>query len=129
VEADIVQLAELVWGFLKPHLPGRKPNPKGGRPPGDDYQALLGICFVLKTGARWKDIPKGSIAVSYPTCWRRCRDWSGEGFFEAAWARALAKLAKKRPARGRTGAVDGSYVRGKKGATKSAAAARATAAR
>ncbi len=67
MEADIVQFAELVWGFLKPHLPERKPNPKGGRPFADDYQALLGICWVLKTGGRWKDIPKGSIAVSYPT--------------------------------------------------------------
>jgi transposase len=129
VDPDIVKLAELVWTFLKPQLPAREPNPKGGRPPADDFQALLGICFVLKTGARWKDIPKDAVAASYPTCWRRHREWSGEGWIEAAWDAALAKLARKRPARGRTGAVDGSFVRGKKGATASAAAARGTAPR
>jgi transposase len=129
MDGSVRRLAALVWEFLEPRLPAKPEHPKGGRPFADDFQALLGVCFVLKTGARWKDIPKHAVRVHYSTCHRRLTEWAGEEVFEQAWADALAELARRRAAKGRTGAVDGSYVRGKKGATTSAAAARGTAAR
>jgi transposase len=116
MERGIKQLAELVWKWLKPQLPERPPQPQGGRPWEDDKACLLGICWVLKTGGRWKDIPP-SVGVSYVTCWRRHRDWTGEGLFDAAWAAASAELNRRRPVAGREGIVDGSFVRAKKGAT------------
>ena len=129
MDVGIRRWAALVWRHLERRVPEHPNHPKGGRPFANDFQALLGICFVLKTGVRWKDLPRHAVGVHYSTGHRRLRDWAGEGYFEQAWADALAELARRRPARGRTGAVDGSFVRGKKGATKAAAAARGTAAR
>ena len=119
MDRETVQLAEKVWKWLKPQLPPRPPAPKGGRPWVDDWRCLLGVVWVLRTGARWKDIPK-EVGVSYCSCWRRHAEWSGLGLFEAAWAAALAEAEKRRPAAGREQAVDASFVRGKKGAPTSA---------
>ena len=83
MDRDIQELADLVWKWLQPQLPKRASQPKGGRPWEDDKACLLGICCVLKTGARWRDLPP-AVGVSYPTCWRRHREWSGEGLFDAA---------------------------------------------
>lgn len=118
MDRDIQELADLVWKWLKPQLPERAAQPKGGRPWGDDKACLLGICWVLKTGARWRDLPP-DVGASYPTCWRRHREWSGEGLFDAAWAAAAAELERRRPAATREGVVDGTFVRAKGGATRS----------
>jgi transposase len=115
MERDITELARKVWKWLGPQLPERPPAPKGGRPWVDDEKCLLGIVWVLKTGARWKDIPK-ELGVSYSSCWRRHVEWSGQGLFQAAWAAALAEAEKQRPTAGREQVVDGMFVRAKKGA-------------
>ena len=116
MERSIEELAGLVWKWLHPQLPPRAPQPNGGRPWESDRACLTGICWVLKTGARWRDMP-ASIGVSYATCWRRHRDWTGEGLWDAAWAAASAELERRRPAASLEGVVDGSFVRAKKGAT------------
>ena len=111
MDRDIIALARRVWKWLEPQLPKRRPSPKGGRPRVDDWRCLLGIVWVLKTGACWKDIPK-QVGVSYCSCWRRHVDWSRRGLFEAAWAAALAE--NRRPAASREQVVDGIFVRGKR---------------
>jgi transposase len=116
MDPQIVAKAQLAWKWLQPQLPVRAPHLKGGRPWQDDYACVVGIVWVLVTGARWKDLPK-EIGVGYVTCWRRHRDWTGQGLWQAAWAAALAEVERRRPQASGTSVVDGMFVRARKGAT------------
>jgi transposase len=114
MDAQIIKKADLVWKYLEPHLPKRKAQTKGGRPWHDDYPCVLGIVWVLVTGAQWNQLPK-ELGVSDSTCWRRHRDWSAQGIWLKAWQAALAQLEGKRPRAAKTSMVDGMFVRARKG--------------
>ena len=43
------------WELIVPLLPTHK---KRGRPRADDRRTLNGILWVLRSGARWRDLPK-----------------------------------------------------------------------
>jgi transposase len=49
-----------------------------------------GILWVLRTGARWRDLP--SEYPSGVTCWRGLRRWEYEGVWLEAWQQLLAAL-------------------------------------
>jgi transposase len=83
------------WSVVRPLLPVQRPKPKGGRPVADARACLLGILFVLKTGCAWNDLPAELGAASPATCWRRFRDWSEAGVWQAVWDLSLAKLNKQ----------------------------------
>src|SRR6478672_9684252 len=68
-------LTDEQWDRVAPHLPEHLPSPKGGRPWVDDRECLEGILWLLRTGARWRDIPIDLPSGS--TCWRRLVDWAG----------------------------------------------------
>lgn len=110
-------LTNAMWKRIEPHLPKKAPSPKGGAPRRDDRDCLEGILWVGRTGAPWQkvpgDLPSGS------TCWRRLQEWAGEGVFEALQATLVQELAE----RGRIDFAqllgDATFVRGKKGATRS----------
>ena len=69
-------LTDAQWERIAPLLPEHPRSPKGGRPWADDRECLEGILWLLRTGARWQDIPVDLPSGS--TCWRRLRDWAGE---------------------------------------------------
>ena len=50
-------LTDEQWHRVAPHLPAHPPSPKGGRPRANDRECLEGILWLLRTGARWQDIP------------------------------------------------------------------------
>jgi transposase len=87
-----------------------------GRPRCDDRRTLEAIVHVLVTGCRWQELP--SEYGHYSTAWRRLRQWEEDGTLRRIWRHLLGGL----DARGRLGwsrcAIDGSYVKAKKGATK-----------
>ncbi len=66
-------LTDEQWKKIEPLIPKPPPRPKGGRPRKDNRLVFEGILWILKTGARWKDLPD-----KYPhpsTCWRRLKEW------------------------------------------------------
>jgi len=49
------EITDSQWALLAPLLPVQKPL---GRRRADDRQTLNGILWMLRTGARWQDLPK-----------------------------------------------------------------------
>lgn len=76
------------WEMLEPLLPKTKPNPKGGRPPAGNREVLGGILWILRTGARWQDLPDRYPSPS--TCWRRLRLWVDQGVLLDVWRKFLS---------------------------------------
>jgi transposase len=62
-------LTEAQWKKIAPLLPRPAKHRKGGRPWIENRRVLEGILCILRSGARWQDLPE-----KYPhpsTCWRR----------------------------------------------------------
>jgi len=107
------QLTEKQWLLIAPLFPWKPPVRVGGRPKALPRDCLEGILWILRTGARWKDLPKHF--PSYTTCWRRLRDWTRDGTFQRAWAKLLRKLDGMRRLNWRETLADGTFSPSKKG--------------
>jgi transposase len=77
------RLSDAQWARIGPHLPRRKRNPRGGRPPADPRKCFEGILWILWTGAPWKALPRKYSSST--TCWRRLRQWDEDGTLLALW--------------------------------------------
>jgi transposase len=110
-----MDLKDEQWEIVKPLLPKAAKRADGrGRPRVNDRDILNGILWILRTGARWQDLPERY--PPYQTCHRRFQEWVKSGVFEKL-LRALVKDVKER---GRLDLrecfIDGSFVIAKKGA-------------
>mgnify|MGYP002065527290 FL=1 len=101
------------WKLLEPLLPKQKRNPKGGRPAIHNREVLEGILWVLRTGARWKDLPERYPSAS--TCWRRLRLWEEQGVWLDVWRKFLSMLDEKGALDWQEAFIDGSFAPAKKG--------------
>jgi len=92
-------LTNAQWELVRPLIPGPEfegTGLRGGRPWRDPRDVLDGILWILRTGARWHDLPR-----RYPppqTCHRRFQKWVREGVLDAV-LRALDEDLR-RPWRG-----------------------------
>jgi len=73
-------LSEAQWKKIAPLLPKPPKQHKGGRPWIENRGVLEGILWILRSGARWQDLPEKFPHPS--TCWRRLRDWEELGFVQ-----------------------------------------------
>lgn len=103
-----------LWQRIKPLIPVKPPDPRGGRPRVDDRTCLVGIVFVLRTGISWNDLP-GELGVSGVTCWRRLRDWQAAGVWDRLLEQLLAELNAQGTIDLSLAAVDSSSLRALKG--------------
>lgn len=110
-------LTDEQWQRIAPHLPKHAPSVLGGRPRADDRECLEGILWVLRTGARWQDIPLDLPSGS--TCWRRLQEWASQGIFEQIQAVLIADLAELGKLDLEELLADATFVRAKKGARTS----------
>jgi len=82
------------WEIIKPLLPKATKRADGrGRPRVNDRGILNGILWILRTGARWQDLPERY--PPYQTCHRRFQEWVKSGVFEKL-LRALVEDVKER---------------------------------
>jgi transposase len=122
----VLVLEELVpdslWQRVEPLLPPRVPRRSRypGRLPVDDRAALAGIVFVLKTGIAWRELPRERFGCSGVTCWRRLRDWTEAGVFDAVHKLLLDHLRALDQLDLDVAVVDGSHVRALKGGKRRA---------
>jgi transposase len=98
------------WELIGPLLPSQK---KRGRPRADDRRTLNGILWVLRSGARWKDLPKEYGSRS--TCHRRLQEWQDQGVWEHIWLTFLGILGQQGKLDWSKAFLDGSFVPAKKG--------------
>lgn len=111
------ELTDEQWNKIAPHLPKAPPARRGGRPRVDDRRCFEGILWVLRSGARWKDLP-----AQYPspsTCWRRLRDWEEQDVWLAIWRKFLGELDEAGRLDWEETFADGSFAPAKKGAPAS----------
>jgi transposase len=105
------------WERIAPHLPQHSPSPRGGRPRAPDRECLEGILWLVRTGARWQDIPVDLPSGS--TCWRRLQEWAGEGVLEQIHALLIQQLDDLGQLDFEELLADATFIRAKKGVTKS----------
>jgi transposase len=113
-----VRLTDAQWVQIERHLPRPRRSPKGGRPRVSNRDVVDGILWVLKTGARWRDLPDGYPSGS--TCWRRLRQWDEDGTWLAMWRAFLGELDARGRLQWENTFIDGSFASAKKGAPISA---------
>jgi transposase len=76
-----MRLSDKQWGKIEDLIPVGPRRPDGrGRPWRDNREVLEGILWVVKTGARWRDLPKEY--PPYQTCHRRFGQWTQSGVFD-----------------------------------------------
>ena len=101
------------WRLLEPLLPKQRLGPKGGRPARNNRDVLEGILWVLRTGARWQDLPERYPSPS--TCWRRLQLWEDQGVWLDVWRKFLSMLDEKGALDWQEAFIDGSFAPAKKG--------------
>ncbi len=106
------------WKRLAPRLPKHPPSPKGGRPRADDRECLEGLLWLLRTGARWQDIPVDLPSGS--TCWRRLQEWASDGTLQDIQAILLEELVERGKVDFDELLADATFIRAKKGDSMSA---------
>ncbi len=111
-------LTDAQWKKIEPLLPRPRKRPRGGRPPTPPRKVLEGILWILRSGARWQDLPSDFSSAS--TCWRRLHDWEERGVWLRVWRTVLAELNERQQLQWSESFMDGSFAPAKKGALRSA---------
>ena len=118
-------LSDKQWNKIAPLLPQPKPSAKGGRPFADNRRVVEGLLWMLRTGARWCDLPPQYPSPS--TCWRRLRDWEEAGVWLQVWHTFVEELDETGHLEWEETFADGSFAPAKKGALESDAPRKARA--
>lgn len=85
-------LTDAQWSKIEPLLPRPKPSKNSGRPRAKDRSVMEGILWMLKSGARWEDLPRDRGWPSYSTCRRRLLEWDQQGIWLKLWRAFLGEL-------------------------------------
>ena len=77
---------------------------------------LNSLVYRLKTGVRYKDLPKDEDYAAKSTVYHWLSKWSEDGVLERIWRQLLAELDAKGEIDVSRGSLDGSFVPTKRGA-------------
>lgn len=114
----VSELTDAQWKKISPLLPEPKASPRGGPKPIPNRPVLEGILWVLRSGARWRDLPDRYPSPS--TCWRRLKQWEEAGIWLKIWRTFLEQLDEKGRLNWYELFADGTFASAKKGALRSA---------
>lgn len=67
------------WAKITPYIPEAKEGSRG-RPPADARKMLNGICWIMRSGAAWRDLPERY--GPWQTVYKRFAKWQEAGIFE-----------------------------------------------
>jgi len=80
------ELSDVQWERIKDQLPGRKEHV--GRTAADNRIFVNGVLWVIRSGARWQDLPERY--GKYKSVHKRFMRWAASG----VWDRVFADLVK-----------------------------------
>jgi transposase len=101
------------WELIAPLLPALPKSKKGGHPWAPNRSCLEGILWILRTGARWQDLPDQYPSPS--TCWRRLQMWEEQDVWLDIWRAFLGTLDQRKQLDWSEAFADGSFAPAKKG--------------
>jgi Transposase and inactivated derivatives len=112
------ELTDEQWAIIGPLIPEPPRREDGrGRPWRDTREVINGVLWILRSGARWQDLP--DRFPPYQTCHRRFQQWSRDGTLR----KVLEALACDLHERGEIDLsecfIDGTFVTAKKGGAPS----------
>jgi transposase len=88
------ELTDEQWVLIEPLIPELPRREDGrGRPWKDTREVMNGVLWILRSGARWQDLP--DRFPPYQTCHRRFQHWVREGTLRGV-LEALAQDLKER---------------------------------
>lgn len=111
------ELTNKQWAKIAPFLDEPRYLSRKGRRRISNRQCFEGILWVLRSGARWNDLPPWYPSPS--TCWRRLQEWEERGVWVKAWRSFLAELDEKGLLKWAETFADGSFAPAKKGGSAS----------
>lgn len=110
------ELSEEQWALIAPLFEKVVVIQTRGRPPRSAREVLNGVLWILRSGARWSDLPERF--PPYQTCHRRFQEWVKDGRLR----KVLETLAQDLLERGKLDVsetfIDGTFVSAKKGGSK-----------
>lgn len=110
------ELTDEQWSLIEPLFDKPPTIPTRGRPRRDEREVVNGVLWILRSGARWSDLP--DRFPPYQTCHRRFQEWVKDGKLK----RVLEMLAEDLLTRGKLDLsecfVDGTFASAKKGASR-----------
>ena len=111
-------LTDEQWAVVEPLLPELRKRKDGrGRPWRSNREVINGILWILRSGARWCDMPERY--PSYPTCYRRFANWCKSGVLRGVLEALVADLQNRGKIDLEECFVDATCVGAKKGVPKS----------
>lgn len=110
------ELTDEQWDLIAPLFGKNDDIQTRGRPQRSAREVLNGVLWILRSGARWQDLPERFPPCQ--TCHRRFQSWVKDGRLP----KVLKTLAQDLPERGKLDLsetfIDGTFVFAKKGAAK-----------
>ena len=114
-EGFLMELTDVQWAIIETLLPKAKSGSgRKGRPRRDDRGILEGILWILRTGARWKDMP--IEFPPYQTCHDRFTEWVDSKTIDRILRALLADLQERGKIDLSEAFIDGTFASAKKGA-------------
>ena len=102
-------LSNLEWSLFEDIFPKPPEKREGGMPHSSFRYVLNTLLYILITGCRWCDVPKGEIWASNSSAHRWLKRWQLDGTLEALQPRILGIGQKKGLINWSYGEVDGSF--------------------
>ena len=110
------ELTDEQWALIAPLFEKVDEIQTRGRPRRSSREILNGVLWILRSGARWADLPERF--PPYQTCHRRFQEWVKDGRLR----KVLETLAQDLLERGKLDLsetfIDGTFVSAKKGVLK-----------
>ena len=107
-------LSDSEWSFFEDIFP--VPEKRGrGMPPASPRIVLNSLLYILITGCRWCDLPRGPQWASKSSAHRHLQSWRADGTLNRIKAVILGSAQNKGMINWESGAVDGSFSSGKGG--------------
>jgi transposase len=109
-----MDLTDAQWEVLEPLLQEYRRQDGRGRPWRCARAVLNGVLWILRSGARWKDLP--DRYPPYQTCHRRFQQWQRSGRLTAILRLLVQDLVNRGKLDLQEGPIDASFSEAKKGA-------------